>query len=60
MKSGLMVQYNQGFSRDVKRLIGSYVASRVCCALETVPETLKSAQQALRGKIRQLESIQKP
>lgn len=55
-----MVQYNQGFSRAVKRLIGSYVASRVCCARETVPETLKSAQQALRGKIRQLESIQKP
>ena len=33
MKPGLMVQYNQGFSRAVKRLIGSNVANRVCCAL---------------------------
>lgn len=60
MKSGLMVQYNQGFLRAVKRLIGSNVTSRVCCAQEAVPETLGSAQQALRVKIRLLGSIQKP
>ena len=55
-----MVQYNQGFSQAVKRLIGSYVARRVCCARETVLETLRSAQQALGAKIRRLESVQKP
>lgn len=27
-----MVQYNQGVSGDIKRLIGSNVARRVCCA----------------------------
>lgn len=60
MKSGLMVQYNQGFSRAVKRLRGSNVSRRVCCARETAAETLRSTQQALRAKIRHLESFQKP
>lgn len=32
MKSGFMVQCNQGFSGPIKRLIGSNVTRRVCCA----------------------------